>query len=63
MPRQTNVFHPRPGQNGGSIGRNRVSAEPDDVRAVANKVIDAEVEAANERDTWIRTEMEREAKI
>jgi hypothetical protein len=63
MPKQTNVIHPRPGQNWGTLGRNRVSAEPDSVRALANKVIDAEVEAINERDTWTRAEMEREAEI
>jgi hypothetical protein len=63
MPKQTNVLHPRPGQNWGAIGRNQVSAESDDVRAMADKVTAAEVQAANERFAWIRAEMEREAEI
>ena len=63
MPEKTTVFHPRPTQNWGAIGRNRVSAEPDEVRAMASKVLAAEAEAANERAPWIKAEMEREAEI
>jgi hypothetical protein len=59
----TTVFHPTRTQNWGAIGRDRVSAEPDEVRAAADKVLAAEVEAANERSPWIKAEMEREAEI